>query len=105
MGLQEQADEDRREAQRCANKDESAVKWLSSLINGVEFLLSFLLECAIFFFPSLPSFGCRWSNTSRCVHSVFEFRKRLIGVDGVINQYRIQERDTEYDCELTYHWI
>src|SRR5580704_10938390 len=105
MGLQKQTEKDRREAQWRTNKDKSTVEWLSSLIDSVELLLSFLLERAVFFVPGLPSLWRRWSNTSRCIHGVLKFRKRLVGVDGVIDQYRIQNRDTKYDCELTHHWI
>src|SRR5258708_2314901 len=105
MRLQKQAEKDRDEAQWRANKDKSTVEWLGSLIDSVELRLSFLLERAFFFVPDFPSLWRRGRNTSRYVHSVLEFRKRLIGVDGVIDQHRIQDRDAEYDCELTHHWI
>src|ERR1700731_333773 len=105
MGLQKQAEKDRQEAQWRANKDESTVEWLSSLIDSVELLLLFLLERTIFFVPGLPSLWRRWSNTGRCIHGVLKLRKRLIGVDGVVDQHRIQHRDAEYDCELTHHRI
>src|ERR1700680_1649256 len=105
MRLQKQAQKDRHETQWRADKNKSTVEWLSGLIDSVELLLLFLIECSIFFFPGLPSLRRRWSNTSRCMHGVLKLRKRLIGVDGIVDQHRIQHRDAEYDYELTHHWI